>query len=311
MNIGDPDKPVAVIAGATATGKSALAIAVAQALGGVIINADATQLYADLRILSARPDETDLNAAPHRLYGVIDGADACSAAGWAAMARSEIDAAHGSGRLPILVGGTGLYLRTLIDGIAPVPEIDPQIREAVRGLDTMAARDALLIEDPDAAARLQPADRQRSLRALEVVRSTGRTLAGWQAEQVGGIGATCRIAAVVIDREREALRQRCTVRVDEMFARGAVAEVERLLSRRLPADSPVLRAIGMPPIAAFLAGTLTHATAVATVAHDTRRYAKRQATWFRNQTSQWPQYNGELTNLNEKVSEYFTGSFRR
>ena len=156
---------MALIAGPTASGKSALAVRLAQASCGVVINADASQVYADLAILSARPSEAEMAGVPHRLFGHVDGAQACTAARWAADARAEIDRAHGEGRLPILVGGTGLYLRTLLDGIAPVPEIDPAIRAEVRALPVARAHAALSSEDPQAAARLAPADTTRVARA--------------------------------------------------------------------------------------------------------------------------------------------------
>src|SRR5262249_12016494 len=171
-----------LIAGPTASGKSALALALAERLGGTVVNADSAQVYRDLRLVSARPGPADEARAPHRLYGYRDGEDICSAADWAADAKAEIRAAHEAGRLPILCGGTGLYLRTLIEGIAPVPEIDPAVRAVVRAMTADDAHRALLGEDREAAQRLKPGDTTRTQRALEVVRSTGRTLKAWQAE---------------------------------------------------------------------------------------------------------------------------------
>jgi tRNA dimethylallyltransferase len=164
----------------SASGKSALALALAERANGVIVNADSAQVYRDLRIVSARPSAEEEARAPHRLYGYRDGAEACSAADWARDATLEIAAAHQAGRLPILVGGTGLYLRTLLKGIAPVPAIDPQVREAVRAMPVVEVYGALTREDPEAAERLRPSDTTRVQRALEVVRSTGRPLAEWQ-----------------------------------------------------------------------------------------------------------------------------------
>lgn len=297
---------VAVIAGATATGKSAVAMAVAERLGGVVINADASQLYADLAVLTARPGTADLARVPHRLYGVLDGAEAGSAAAWAALARTEIDAALAAGRLPILVGGTGLYLRTLLDGIAAIPEVPAAVRGTVRALDPAAARAALEAEDAAAAARLHPSDRQRILRALEVVRATGRPLADWHGVATGGLLDTHSVSAVVIDCPRELLVQRCDARVDAMLAGGAIVEVERLLARGLPGDLPVMRAIGVPPLAAYLRAETTLEVARDRLAIDTRRYAKRQATWWRNQTPGWPRFDATSMNMNEIVSEFFT-----
>src|SRR5215207_6205293 len=190
--------PLALIAGPTASGKSALALALAEASGGVIINADSAQLYRDLPILSAAPSPADRARAEHRLYGVRDGAEPCSAAGWAGLAKREIGSLHAAERLPILVGGTGLYLRTLLDGIAPVPAIDPGIRAAVRGASVAENLAALTPLDPCAAARLNPGDTTRIARALEVVWSTGRTLAEWQAQRRGGIGDAVALTPLIL-----------------------------------------------------------------------------------------------------------------
>jgi tRNA dimethylallyltransferase len=275
---------VALIAGPTASGKSAVAIELAERQGGVVINADSAQVYADLRVLSARPSPDDEARVPHRLFGYIDGAEGCSAARWAADARAEIAAAHAAGRLPVLVGGTGLYLRTLIDGIAPVPEIAPAIRAAVRAMPVAEAHRALRDADPAAAARLAPADTTRVARALEVVRSTGRTLAGWQQDRSGGIGDSIRLVATVLLPERDWLLARCDARLEAMFAGGAIAEVASLLARDdIPLAAPIRRAIGVPEIAALLAGTIDRRAALAAAQIATRQYAKRQFTWFRNQ----------------------------
>ncbi|WP_443024840.1 tRNA (adenosine(37)-N6)-dimethylallyltransferase MiaA [Sphingomonas sp. Leaf37] len=286
VNIAASQKPrVALIAGPTASGKSAAGIALAQAHDGIVINADASQVYADLRILTARPSAAEEASTPHRLFGHVDAADAgYSAARWAAEARIAIAAAHDAGKLPILVGGTGLYLRTLLDGIAPVPAIDPDVRAAVRALPVAEAHRLLAIEDAAAAARLAPADTTRVARALEVVRSTGRPLADWQRERVGGTGDSIALAAAILLPDRETLFDRIDVRCEAMFAGGAIEEVAALLARTdVVADAPIRRAIGVPPIAALLAGEITRREAIAQVQLDTRRYAKRQYTWFRNQ----------------------------
>ncbi|MEG3148070.1 tRNA (adenosine(37)-N6)-dimethylallyltransferase MiaA [Sphingomonas sp. RT2P30] len=275
---------VALIAGPTASGKSAVAIELAERHGGVVINADSAQVYADLRVLSARPSPADEARVPHRLFGYIDGAESCSAARWAADARVKIAAAHAAGRLPVLVGGTGLYLRTLIDGIAPVPEIDPAIRAAVRAMPVAEAHRALREIDPAAAARLAPADTTRVARALEVARSSGRTLAAWQEDRVGGIGDSVRLIATVLLTERDWLLARCDARLEAMFAGGAIEEAAQLLARDdIPPAAPIRRAIGVPEIAALLAGTIDRPAALAAAQIATRQYAKRQYTWFRNQ----------------------------
>ncbi len=259
----------------------------AERRNGVVINADASQVYADLRILSARPSPADEARVPHRLYGVIDGARACSAADWAELAKMEIAAVHEAGKLPVLVGGTGLYLRTLLDGIAPVPEIDPDVRTAVRSLPVDELHPALSSEDPVMAARLGRADRQRLCRALEVVRSTGRSLALWQQELAGGIGDSVTLDARVVDIDRATLHARCDTRFDVMIDAGALDEVARLASRRLPETLPVMKALGVPPLLAALRGELPLPDAIAQGKATTRQYAKRQQTWFRNQTPGW------------------------
>ena len=257
---------------------------VAERAGGVVINADSAQVYADLRVLSARPSVADEARVAHRLFGYIDGAESCSAARWAADARAEIAAAHAAGRLPVLVGGTGLYLRTLIDGIAPVPEIDAEIRAAVRAMPVAEAHRALQLADPAAAARLAPADTTRVARALEVVRSTGRTLAAWHDAKSGGIGDAVRLIATVLLPDRDWLLARCDARLEAMFDEGAVEEVARLLARDdIPLAAPIRRAIGVPEIAAMLAGEIDREAAQAAAKIATRQYAKRQYTWFRNQ----------------------------
>ena len=274
-----------LIAGPTASGKSALGIELAERNDGVVVNADASQVYTDLRVLTARPSPQEEARAPHRLFGHVDGADpGYSAARWAGEARAAIEEAWTAGKLPILVGGTGLYLRTLLDGIAPVPPIDPAIRAAVRALPVAEAHASLTLEDPEAAARLAPADTTRIARALEVVRATGRTLGDWQAHRVGGIGADVMLAAGILLPPREVLFERIDTRAAAMIAGGAVEEVASLLARTdLPCDAPIRRAIGVPALAAYLAGNIALAQATDRIALETRRYAKRQFTWFRNQ----------------------------
>jgi tRNA dimethylallyltransferase len=287
--------PVALIAGPTAGGKSALALALAEQVGGVIVNADSAQVYRDLPILSAAPSEADRSRAGHRLYGVVDGATACSAADWAAMARQEIDAIQAAGRLPILVGGTGLYLRTLLDGIAPVPEIDGTARHRVRSASVESNREELARLDPDAAARLHGADTTRIARALEVVLSTGRTLADWQRQRAGGIADLVELRPLVLLPPREWLYPRCNERFAQMMEHGAIEEVQRLLTRGLPPEMPVMRAIGVREIAAMLRGDVSRDEAVAAGQQATRNYAKRQYTWFAHQPpTGWPQFKRPL-----------------
>ncbi len=304
--------PLALIAGPTASGKSDLAVGLALALERrgrrpVVINADSAQVYADLSVLSARPIGHDMRGVEHRLFGAWDGATACSAADWAGAARREIEQVHREGGVPILVGGTGLYIRTLLDGIAPVPEIDPDIRRAVRALPVAEAYAALQCEDPERAAALAPADAARVLRALEVVRSTGRSLKTWQAERSGGIGDRVDLAPVILLPERAELYARCDRRFSAMLAGGAIAEVEALLVRDLAADLPVMRAIGVAEIAGYLRGEWPLAEAEARGAQATRNYAKRQYTWLRHQPpAHWPR----LENANYDLENLFGILFR-
>ncbi len=258
-------------------------MALAESVGGTIVNADASQVYRDLRILSARPSTADEARVPHRLFGHRDGAQACSAAEWAQEAEAAIDAAHAAGSLPILVGGTGLYIRTLLDGIAPVPEIDPAVRAEVRGLPVAEAYAALRQEDPALAGRLHANDTTRVQRALEVIRSTGRSIGEWRLGRAGGIGDRIALAVEVIDPPLEDLYARCDARVAAMVAEGALDEVAALLRRELDPALPVMRAIGVPQFAAHLAGRSSLDEAIARIAQATRNYAKRQRTWLRHQ----------------------------
>jgi tRNA dimethylallyltransferase len=261
----------------------------------VVINADSAQVYRDLRIVSARPSPAEEARAPHRLYGYRDGAFACSAAEWAADAKAAIDAVHASGKLPILAGGTGLYLRTLLEGIAPVPEIEPAVRAEVRALATAPAFAALQREDPDAAARLRPSDTTRIARALEVVRSTGRPLADWQEERAGGIGDQVDLRPLILLGPRDWLYARCDARFEAMMADEGLAEVAALLTRGLSPALPVMRAIGVREIAAFLRREATREEALAAGRQATRNYAKRQYTWFRHQPpAEWPRFTDAL-----------------
>ncbi len=279
---------MAVIAGPTAGGKSGLALALAKRLDGTIINADASQLYADLRVLSARPTPDEEAAVPHLLYGVRDGAVPASAADWAVMAKQAIAAVLVEGRLPILVGGTGLYLETLIEGIAPVPEIDAAVRGEVRALPTAAAAAALAKEDPLMAARLRASDRQRLLRALEVVRGTGQSLALWQKSRSGGIGETHRVCGLVMAPERAVRWAAAEARLATMMEAGALDEVRRLVARGLDPGLPVMRALGVAPLAAVLAGQKSLPEALTETLAATRQYQKRQMTWVRGRLAGWP-----------------------
>jgi len=302
-----PGKALALIAGPTASGKSDLAVRLALALAergrrGVVVNADSAQVYADLAVLSARPSEAEMHGVEHRLFGAWDGAESCSAADWAAAAKREIEAIQAEDAVPILVGGTGLYIRTLLEGIAPVPAIDPQLREAVRALPVAEAYAALQTEDPVRAATLNPSDTTRIARSLEVVRSTGKPLAYWQEQREGGIADEVTLHPAVLLPPREEIYRRCDARFARMLDEGAIEEVEALLARNLDPALPVMRAIGIPEITALLHGETTREEAIARGAQATRNYAKRQYTWARHQfPGDWNRFESH----NSDISAYF------
>lgn len=277
--------PVIIVAGPTASGKSALALELAAALGGTVINADSQQIYRDLPILTAQPDATTMRRAPHRLYGFLDAAERGSVARWRALAVAEIAAAAASGRLPIIVGGTGLYLRALIRGLAPVPGISPEIRgEAAalyRELGGAGFRERLAALDPEAAARLPAGDRARLTRAFEVVRATGVPLAEWQRRTATAL--PYRFATTLIMPPRPVLYAACNARFEAMVAAGALDEVKALMARRVDPELPATKAVGVPELLRHLRGEIGLGEAVALAQQSTRRYAKRQTTWFRHQ----------------------------
>ena len=276
-----------VIAGPTASGKSRLARAAAEAMDGVVINADSMQVYRELEILSARPGPEDMARAPHRLYGVLPAAEPCSAARWRDMATREIAAARKAGRLPILVGGTGLYLKALLEGLVPLPEIPPSVRARARTLHARLGGAAFHAElgrrDPEIAARLDPGDSQRLIRAFEVIEATGRSLAEWQREAGAGPALDLDYAAVVLRPPRAALYAACDQRFLAMVERGALAEVKALYELELDPELPAMKAVGVAELGRHLSGELTLDQAVALAQRSTRHYAKRQLTWFRHQ----------------------------
>lgn len=297
MGISNPKPRLALIAGPTASGKTALALHLAKSQNIVIINADSAQVYSDLPVLSAQPTVTEQDSVPHRLFGYLDGAVACSAARWANDAKTAIHQAHANGALPVLVGGTGLYLRTLLNGIAPIPEIDADIRAEIRALPVAESYERLRLVDAHMAAHLGPTDISRISRALEVIESTGRSIADWRKVKAGGIADSVDLHPLILLPPRDWLYARCDQRFDYMMKNGAVSEVSALLARNLPTEAPIMRAIGVPEIAAMLAGEITSEEAIARGKIATRQYAKRQFTWFRNQSpTGWPNWQQELNN---------------
>jgi len=278
---------VILVAGPTASGKSALAMTLAEKLGGVIVNADSMQVYRDLRIITARPSIEDERRVPHRLYGHVDAAENFSVGRWCEEAAAALAVTQRTGRAAILVGGTGLYFSTLTRGLAAVPPIPAEIREQVRARlnsDGVAALHAeLKWRDPAAAARLMPGDRARISRALEVVLATGRSLLDWHDDnKPAGLDAA-RAAKVFLMPDRDELLRRIDARFDAMMAAGALDEVRALAARQLDPALPAMKAHGVPWLIRHLAGEITLDQAVEEAKRDTRQYTKRQATWFRNQ----------------------------
>jgi len=288
-------KRAVLIAGPTASGKSALALALAERLGGAVINADSMQVYRCLRILTARPSAEDEAQVPHRLYGYVGAHEPYSVARWLA----DIEPLLG-GPLPIIVGGAGLYFEALTRGLADVPPIAPDIREQVRAMDAPTLRGALAEQDPDMAAALKPGDRQRLARALEVVLATGRSLAAWKSETAAPLLPPEAVSAFVLSPPRADLHAAIDRRFAAMMEGGAVEEVRALEALGLPEEAPVLKALGVAPLRALLAGATTPEGALEAGQAASRRYAKRQLTWFRNKFMSWKWIE---TKYSEKIIE--------
>lgn len=281
------DNKAVLIAGPTASGKSALALELAESTGGIIINTDSMQVYRDLRILTARPTAEEEAAVVHRLYGYVDAAINFSAGAWLADAATALAEAGMQNRLPIFVGGTGLYFKALTRGLSAVPPIPGEVREEVRarlerdGVEALHAE--LARRDPAAAERLKVRDRSRIARALEVVEATGRSLLDWHREGLPPLLPPGGFSALFLAPDRDALYARIDVRFDVMVERGALEEVERLAARQLDPLLPAMKAHGVPPLMKYLRGEITLEEAAAIGRADTRHYAKRQFTWFRHQ----------------------------
>ena len=284
-----------LIAGPTTSGKTDISLRLARQVGGWVINADSMQIYRDLRVVTARPTEAQRAGIPHRLFGTVDGSEAFSAAQYAAAAGRAIAAADAAGAVPILVGGTGFYFTALTEGLADIPPIPAAVRQTVRqvlathGSERLHA--TLAIEDPAAAGRLAPGDSQRIARALEVVRGTGRPLDAWQADHRPGPLAGRPLVRAVLTLPRDALRARIDRRFRAMVEQGALEEVAALQARHLDPSLPVMKALGVPPLIEHLASRLDLETAIARAVTQTRQYAKRQDTWFRNRFDDWPRYD--------------------
>ena len=280
-----------LIAGPTASGKSALALRLAQKIGAEIVNGDALQLYADLRLLTARPSAEEEALAPHHLFGTVDAADGWSVGRWQRAATSVLGEIATRGRSAVVVGGTGLYFRALTHGLADVPQTPAEVRRASAAdfdaLGEAAFRDRLAQVDPAAEARISPADRQRLSRAWEVYAATGTSLSDWQARTDPALEPGSW-SALALEPPRQALYDRCDARLTTMIDQGALDEVAALAARKLDPDLPAMKAVGYRELAAYLRGEASLAEALEAAQRETRRYAKRQSTWLRGQMADWP-----------------------
>jgi tRNA dimethylallyltransferase len=280
-------KSAVLIAGPTASGKSALALEVAARSNGIIINADSMQVYRDLRVITARPTDEEMSGVPHRLYGHIGAEEIYSAGRWLREAEQEIASARAARKTPIVIGGTGLYFSALLQGLSAVPEVPAEVRQQVRDLgdtkDNEALHAMLAARDPRTAAEVRVPDRQRILRALEVVEATGRGLAEWREEPGVPVLNSGDYQAIFLETDREALGARIDARFDKMLDEGVLEEVKRLESRKLDPRMPAMKAHGVPWLIKYLNGEMNLEEAAAQGKRDTRQYSKRQETWFRNQ----------------------------
>ena len=297
-------KSAVLIAGPTASGKSALALEVAARTNGVIVNADSMQVYRDLRIITARPTDDEMSRAPHRLYGHIGAEEIYSAGRWLREAEQEIAAARETGKTAIVIGGTGLYFSALLKGLSAVPDVSTEVRQQVRDLgdtkDNETLHAMLALRDPRTASEIRVPDRQRILRALEVVEATGRGLAEWREEPGVPVLNSGGYQAIFLETDREALGKRIDTRFDKMLAEGALDEVKALKERNLDPRMPALKAHGVPWLIKYLNGEMPIEEAASQGKRDTRQYAKRQETWFRNQLPefQWVKPEEALAVLN-------------
>lgn len=280
-----------LIAGPTASGKSALAMRLARAVGGVVVNADSQQVYREWRILTARPSAVDEAAVPHRLYGHVGVAVAYSVGRWLDEVRGVLAESAAAGLRPIVAGGTGLYFAALTEGLAPVPDVSPEVRaEGEAALERMgltAFAGALARRDPATAAGIDMANPRRVLRAWEVLEATGTGLADWQTRTPPPLVPLERAFAIRLDPPRDRLYARCEARFDAMLAGGALDEVRAVMALGLPRTAPAMKAVGAAELAAYLAGDLALPDATARAKTETRRYAKRQLTWMRNRMASW------------------------
>lgn len=282
--------PVWLIAGPTASGKTALAIHAVRQLGGEVVNADSMQIYADIPILSASPSADEQGGISHHLFGVLDASERASVGWWARAAMAAIGDIRSRGNTPVVVGGTGLYFNALTDGLAEVPDIPAETAKAaaeIAGQGITALRAEAERHDPEGAARVLGDDVQRLRRIVEVGLATGRALSSFHGDTVPLLAAD-EWRGVVIEPDREALYARIDARFDHMLAQGAIEEVEGLARRGLDPDLPAMKALGVPQLIALRNGEMTQTEAEEYAKRESRRYAKRQYTWFRNRCADWP-----------------------
>jgi tRNA dimethylallyltransferase len=287
-----PKIPTAIlIAGPTASGKSALALKLAHERNGVIVNADSMQVYSDLSLLTARPSVEDVEQAPHLMYGFVAATDAYSVGRWLRDAARALNEARTQGQTPIIVGGTGLYFLALLEGLSPVPEIPTDTRRYWRETAAQSPvgelHQQLTARDPETAARLAPADTQRITRALEVLDATGRSLTDWQRQPGVPVLDIATTERFVVSPLRDVLHARANQRFDLMMATGALEEVAQLAALKLSSELPIMRALGVRPLLELLAGTIDRETAIEQAKAETRQYQKRQTTWLRRQMNAW------------------------
>lgn len=284
-------KRILILAGPTASGKTALSLHAARLLDGEIINADSMQLYRGLPVISAQPSNYEKRVATHHLFSALEPSQRCSVGQWSRMALDQIEAVESRGCVPILVGGTGLYFKALLEGLAPVPEIPETILAKVDALFQTRGLEGLKAEveavDPVATARIADGDRQRLMRVVAVAWATGKPLSQLQADTQPLIDPAL-VQGVVIQPDREALYHRIETRFDRMVEAGALEEVAAMAERNLAPDLPAMKAVGLPPLLAHLRGEFTLEAAIEIAKRDSRRYAKRQFTWFSNQHGDWP-----------------------
>ena len=305
-------KPDAIlIAGPTASGKTATAIEVAKKINGIVINTDSMQIYDGLRVLTARPTEQEEAQAPHRLYGVQPPEEPSSVAHWLTLVQEELQLARKNGQTPIFTGGTGLYFKSLIEGLTPTPDVPLDVRDHWQAvydeIGGQAFFDRLKAEDPALPPHLKPEEPQRLVRAMSVLKHTGKSLYQWQQEDNDPPVLTGRIAKFILMPDRDWLYDRCNRRFDLMLDAGAMNEVDRLLAMTLPPTVPVMKAVGVPQLIAAKKGDLSLEEAIANAKQETRRYAKRQSTWFRNQFIAW---NMVSTQQMEKITSKIFSKIR-